>query len=136
MPDLTPKFDNLPYIEPISVHQTRQVVEATGEVKDAIKALIGSSARLEQLTLAIIETSRDSNRQITALNESSTKVEALTVALKNLTLVLIVLGILGLLLPIGIEVWHAKRAIDAPIAPIVVQPPQSPSPPRPPLPSR
>jgi hypothetical protein len=76
LPDF--KIADLVPIEPISAHQTRQVVQATTEVRDSLDVLIDSSSRLERLTTALIETSRDSNKQITALNESSAKLEGLT----------------------------------------------------------
>ena len=114
--------------EEISRRQLRQLgkqidrlTTATGRVDGQRTRLGDSSARLEKLTEAVIDTSRASNKQIKALNESSTKMESLTIALRNLTIWLIVLGALTLLLPVGIEVWKAKREIDAPIAPIVIQ---------------
>ncbi len=135
LPDL--RTPELQYFEPISVRQTRQVIEATGEVAARLAVLNESSARLEQLSkalvqvteqsnqqiAALIETSRDSNQQIKALNESSAKMETLTIALKNFTVALIILGVLSILVPIGIEIWHAIREIDEPLPPIVFQPP-------------
>lgn len=79
--NLVPNIEPLPYLEPISVSQTRRVVEATGEVKDSLDVLVESSSRLETLTSALIDTSRDSNKQIMALHESSTKLEGLTATL-------------------------------------------------------
>ena len=79
--NLVPNIEPPPYLEPISVSQTRRVVEATGEVKDSLNVLVESSSRLETLTSALIETSRDSHKQIMALNESSTKLEGLTATL-------------------------------------------------------
>jgi len=103
---------------------TDSVRQATRGVDSGVLRLTASSEAMEKLTRSLIKTSRESNEQITALNASSAKMESLTVALKNFTVVLIALGVLGVLVPIGIEVWHAKREIQSPVPPIVLERPR------------
>ena len=60
--------------------------------------------------------------EVQRLAFSSITMEALTKDVKTLTIWLLVLTVVAVLSPIAIEVWKAKREIDAPVAPLVLPP--------------
>lgn len=90
--------------------------------------------RIGDLAEKQIAATADVAAAVNKLDSSSDRLETLTQKLNRLTWALIWLTVFAIAVTIGIEVWHAKREIDAPVAPIVLQPlqyssPQTPIPP-------
>jgi hypothetical protein len=65
------------------------------------------ATRIAEGTKAIAEITKASRTELTRLVDSSDRLEGLTKTLKHLTWVLIVLTVLAVVVPIGIEIWHA-----------------------------
>ena len=99
--------------------------EATGEMHRQVTLLAQSSTRLEHLTTALVQETATSNREIVVLTGSSHHLEHLTSRLNILSWVLIILTVLAVATPIGIEVWHVKHLPEVKIFP----PPPAPPPP-------
>jgi hypothetical protein len=80
--------------------------------------------RIGDLTEKQIEATNEVRAAVDRLTKSSDHLEGLTIRLNRLTWALIILTALGVAVPVGIEVWKAKREIDTPPPPIVPQLPR------------
>ena len=60
-------------------------------------------------------------RLVKRLADSSVEMEQLTKKLNRLTCVLIVLTALAVLVPVGVEIWHAYLELTAPLPPLVIR---------------
>jgi len=99
----------------------RRQIAATKNVCLAVEQLNTSSDELQALTTSLISETKNITNGVTSLNHYSDKLENLTKRIIKLTWTLIWLAILAVVVTIGIEVWHAKRELDAPVPPIVIQ---------------
>jgi hypothetical protein len=79
--------------------------------------------RIGDLTEKQIEATNEVRTAVDRLTISSDHLEGLTMRLNRLTWILIVLTALAVIVPVGIEIWKAKREIDARLPPVVLQPP-------------
>jgi hypothetical protein len=104
-----------------SAKQTDTLIEATGKVHSGIETLAEYSKTLAILTEEMVKETRNVHQEVALLTDSSNRLEKLTVTLKSLTIWLIILAVLAVVVPVGIEIWRAVRE-----EPVVLRPPSAP----------
>jgi hypothetical protein len=91
--------------------------ELTRRQNEQLGDLIG---RLTQATDTVAGGVEGLKHEVSVLTSSSDRLETLTKKLNCLTIILVVLTICAVIVPIGIEIYHAKYEDKKPTPPIVV----------------